>query len=143
MMLRRARIEEHALKRLYFWQEGVRLWRYERAVCPQFDLNITCSSLDTERLTSLAPRTTIAEVPNGVDTEYFRSTGEPEQPSSLVFAGNLSWYPNAAAIRRQLCAHWRHETGISGYSASCPTCGPTSVGLRFTYVPSWTGAEPN
>src|SRR5579863_230655 len=40
MMLRRARIEEHPLKRLYFWQEGLRLRRYERRVCPLFDLNI-------------------------------------------------------------------------------------------------------
>lgn len=98
MMLRRAKIEEHPLKRLYFWQEGLRLRRYERRVCPQFDLNITCSTLDTERLKAVAPGVVIAEVPNGVDTEYFRSRGEPERPFSLVFAGNLSWYPNAAAM---------------------------------------------
>lgn len=98
MMLRRARLEEHPLKRLYFWQEGLRLRRYERRVCPQFDLNITCSILDTERLKTVAPGTLIAEVPNGVDTEYFRARGEPERGFSLVFAGNLSWYPNAAAM---------------------------------------------
>lgn len=98
MMLRRARVESHPLKRLYFWQEGLRLRRYEGRVCPQFDLNITCSSLDTERLRAVAPRVAVAEIPNGVDTEYFRSGAEPEFPSSLVFAGNLSWYPNAAAM---------------------------------------------
>jgi glycosyltransferase involved in cell wall biosynthesis len=98
MMLRRARVERHPLKRLYFWQEGLRLRRYERRVCPQFDLNITCSSLDTERLRAVAPRTEIAEIPNGVDTDYFRPGAEQECPLSLVFAGNLSWYPNAAAM---------------------------------------------
>ena len=98
MMLRRARIESHPLKRLYFWQEGLRLRRYERHACPLFDLNITCSSLDTERLKAVAPGVTAAEVPNGVDTEYFRPGGGPEHPLSLVFAGNLSWYPNAAAM---------------------------------------------
>ena len=98
MMLRRARIEEHPLKRLYFWQEGLRLRRYERRVCPHFDLNITCSSLDTQRLERVAPGVAVAEVPNGVDTEYFRPNGDSEQPCSLVFAGNMSWYPNAAAM---------------------------------------------
>lgn len=98
MMLRRARIEGHPLKRLYFWQEGLRLQRYERRVCPHFDLNITCSSLDTERLKRVAPGVAVAEVPNGVDTEYFRPNGDFEHPRSLVFAGNMSWYPNAAAM---------------------------------------------
>ena len=99
MMLRRARIEANPLKQLYYWQEGLRLRQYERRVCPQFDLNITCSSLDTQRLAGVAPGVATAEVPNGVDTEYFRSAGEPELPLSLVFAGNLSWYPNAAAMQ--------------------------------------------
>ena len=98
MMLRRARIERHPLKRLYFWQEGMRLQRYERRVCPLFDLNITCSSLDTERLERVAPGAAVAEVPNGVDTEYFRPSGHFEHPRRLVFAGNMSWYPNAAAM---------------------------------------------
>lgn len=99
MMLRRARVEKDPLKRLYFWQEGIRLRRYERRVCPQFDLNITCSSLDTQRLQAVAGKAPMAEIPNGVDTEYFRPGAEPEGPLSLVFAGNLSWYPNAAAMR--------------------------------------------
>jgi glycosyltransferase involved in cell wall biosynthesis len=98
MMLRRARIEGHPLKRLYFWQEGLRLRRYERRVCPDFDLNITCSSLDTQRLERVAPGVTVAEVPNGVDTEYFFPNGNFEYPLNLVFAGNMSWYPNAAAM---------------------------------------------
>jgi glycosyltransferase involved in cell wall biosynthesis len=98
MMLRRARAEVHPLKRFYFWQEGLRLRRYEHRVCPQFDLNITCSSLDTERLRAVAPGAAVTEVPNGVDTEYFRPGGHLECPRSLVFAGNMSWYPNAAAM---------------------------------------------
>ena len=98
MMLRRARIEKHPLKRLYFWQEGLRLQRYEGRVCPQFDLNITCSSLDTKRLEDVAPGIVATEVPNGVDTGYFQPDGATEQPRSLVFAGNMSWYPNGAAM---------------------------------------------
>ena len=98
MMLRRARIESNVAKRFYFWQEGLRLRRFERSVCREFDLNLTCSELDTKRLQAVSPGVAVAEVPNGVDTEYFRLNQEPERPLSLVFAGNMSWYPNAAAM---------------------------------------------
>lgn len=98
MMFRRSTIERHPLRRLYYWQEALRLERYERRVCPQFNLNITCSSLDTQRLKVVAPDVTATEVPNGVDTSYFKPGGEPQHPLRLVFAGNLSWYPNAAAM---------------------------------------------
>lgn len=98
MMLRRAQAEDGRLKRLYFWQEGLRLRRYERRVCPEFDLNITCSDLDSERLRVVAPGIRAAEVPNGVDTAYFQPDGRQQQPLSLVFAGNMSWYPNASAM---------------------------------------------
>jgi glycosyltransferase involved in cell wall biosynthesis len=97
MMLRRSRLEKDLLKRLYFRQESARLQLYEQRVCPQFDLNITCSQLDTERLKSVAPGVVASEVPNGVDTDYFRPGEEPKS-AALVFAGNLSWYPNASAM---------------------------------------------
>jgi polysaccharide biosynthesis protein PslH len=98
MMLRRAQIETHPLLRLYYHQEGRRLLTYERRLCPQFDLNITCSALDTERLLKDLPGLNIAEVPNGVDTDYFQPAAVPEEPLSMVFAGNMSWYPNSAAM---------------------------------------------
>lgn len=98
MMLRRAQHEKHLLKRLYFRQEGVRLAHYERRVCPQFDLNITCSVLDSARLTQVAPEAVVTEVMNGVDTEYFRAIPGIERPNSLVFAGAMSRYANASAM---------------------------------------------
>lgn len=98
MMLRRAQMETQPLKKFYFWQEGLRLQQFERRACPEFDLNITCSRLDTERLAAIAPGIRTAEIPNGVDTEYFQPGGFQEEPLTLVFAGNLSWYPNAAAM---------------------------------------------
>lgn len=98
MMLRRSSREREPLKRLYFWQEGRRLERYERRVCPNFDLNITCSDLDTERLKAVVSGITVTEVPNGVDTQYFRPNPACERPNSLVFAGGMSQYPNASAM---------------------------------------------
>jgi glycosyltransferase involved in cell wall biosynthesis len=39
-------------------------------------------------------------VPTGVDTEFFRSTGEVQRdPHNLVFTGSMDWLPNEDAIR--------------------------------------------
>ncbi len=99
MMVRRAEQERDLLKRGYFVQEGWKLARYERRVCRSFDLNITCSELDSERLLQISPGLPIEVIPNGVDTDYFRPKCETEaSPSRLVFAGNLKWYPNRDAM---------------------------------------------
>jgi len=98
MMLRRAEQEPNLLKRAYFWQEGTRLARYEKAMCPRFNLHLTCSALDTQRLRELVPGVDAVEIPNGVDVQYFKSDGSDPAANSLIFAGNLSWYPNAAAM---------------------------------------------
>ena len=98
-MLRRAEQESNLLKKSYFLQEGYKLARYERQICHQFNLHITCSDLDSERLRRVIPGSWIDEVPNGVDVEYFFPTGCDQRPDSLVFAGGLNWYPNQQAMK--------------------------------------------
>jgi glycosyltransferase involved in cell wall biosynthesis len=97
MMLRRASNETNWLKKTYLYQEGIKLRRYERKVCPEFSLNVTCSSLDSKRLLEVTQDVRIDEVPNGVDLEYFKSADNVEDPKSLIFAGRLSAYPNRKA----------------------------------------------
>ena len=72
MLLRRAANERNPLKKLYFWQEGRRLRRYERRVCNQFAVNLTCSDLDSERLLAVSPLAKVRTIPNGVDCNYFQ-----------------------------------------------------------------------
>ena len=98
MMLRRASMEGNLLKRAYYWQEGVKLMCYEKRWCPRFDLHITCSAVDSQRLKERVPRVRVVEIPNGVDIEYFTADDSVPEPNSLIFAGNLSWYPNAEAM---------------------------------------------
>jgi glycosyltransferase involved in cell wall biosynthesis len=101
MMLRRAALEKNWLRRAYFWQEGRRLRIYERVTARNFDVHLTCSELDANRLRKIAPGAVTAVIPNGVDTHYFdpRAFLRDQQPESLVFAGGLDWYPNASAMR--------------------------------------------
>lgn len=99
MLLRRARNETNLLKRYYYWQEGLRLARYERQYCPQYNLNITCSDIDTKRLQELAPRAKVITIPNGVDLNYFQPNVLPLRSNRLIFVGTMNWYPNIDAVK--------------------------------------------
>jgi len=98
MLLRRAQNEKNYLKKIYYWQEGLRLQKYEKKYCPQFTLNITCSDLDTERLQKLTPDSKILTIPNGVDLEYFKPQRQLEKKQRLIFVGTMNWYPNVEAV---------------------------------------------
>lgn len=98
MLYRRAGKESNILKKLYFYQEGKRLERYEKLFCPEFTFNFTCSEIDTERLLEISPTSHAHTIPNGVDTEYFKPDSAYTKRNRLIFAGTLSWYPNIEAV---------------------------------------------
>lgn len=98
VLLRRAKIEKNVVKKWYYLQEGYRLQRLEQHFCPKFDLNITCSSTDSERLKEIAPGAKITDIPNGVDVDYFTPQKNTTVPKRLIFVGSLGWYPNADAV---------------------------------------------
>lgn len=98
MMMRRASLQRNFLKKLYFLQEGYKLRAYEKRACPQFDVNITCSDLDKDRLLESIPGLNVAVIPNGVDLEYFCPMNLGEEEHSVIFAGGLNWYPNLDAM---------------------------------------------
>jgi len=79
--------------------EASKLEALERDWAPRAAVNLVVSELDGERLRGLAPAAKIEVVPNGVDTEYFRADpGIRAEPSTLVFAGGMDWYPNRDAV---------------------------------------------
>lgn len=99
MLLRRAEKESNTFKKWYFRQEGKRLEKFEKQLCSQVSLNVTCSEMDRQRLLEVVPGCHAEEVPNGVDIEYFKPDNTVEQTKSLIFIGTLDWYPNIEAVR--------------------------------------------
>ena len=98
MMLRRAALEKNWIKKFYFLQEGLKLQHYEKCILREFDMHITCSQLDSNRLNKIDPTALVEEIPNGVDIEYFYPMNTSPKTKSLVFAGGLKWYPNQKAM---------------------------------------------
>ncbi len=98
MMLRRSAKETNLLLKGYYQQEGIRLAKYEKKYCNTFDLNITCSELDSQRLLQVDHEVCVQEIPNGVDIEYFTPRNEAVEANSLIFVGSMNWYPNIEAM---------------------------------------------
>jgi len=98
MMLRRAKREKNPLKKLYFYIEGIKLRKYEKQVCPKFNMNLVVSELDKKRLLNIAPNSKIAVIPNGVDINYFKPLNSKIKRHNIVFAGRMNAYPNEDAV---------------------------------------------
>ena len=98
MMLRRSKQEKNRFKKLYFRKEGQKLEEYEKSICKSFNLHITCSDIDSDRLRRIDDSLNIETIPNGVDVEYFTPSDASTLAKRLVFAGGLNWYPNRDAM---------------------------------------------
>jgi len=99
MMFRRAKKENNFLKKAYFYLEAYKLRKYEKKEVSNFNINVTCSELDSVRLESISPDVSAHVIPNGVDTDYFSTDRSViPDPYYLVFIGGMSWYPNYDAM---------------------------------------------
>lgn len=99
MLQRRSENEKNLLKKLYFFQEYKKLEKSEKKICKKVSLNVTCSDLDSQRLQKIVGEANCLAVPNGVDLHYFNTLDTQRKKGHLIFAGGLSWYPNADAMR--------------------------------------------
>jgi len=99
MMFRRAEKESNWFKKTYFYLEAYKLKKYEKKVAGGFDINVTCSELDSKRIECISQGVKTHVIPNGVDTDFFSpdNEGTPD-PYSLIFIGGMSWYPNREAM---------------------------------------------
>lgn len=98
LMGRRAENESRPLHRAYFKREARKLATVEAYASTTSAINLVVSSLDADRLRTVAPHALTAVVPNGVDVDYF-TPGDQERhnPETLLFVGSMGWFPNAEA----------------------------------------------
>lgn len=70
--------------------------RFERRTTSAFDVVMTVSDPDSERLRTMGA-TVVRTVPNGVDLEMFSRAGAPPEASTIIFHGTMSYPPNEEA----------------------------------------------
>jgi glycosyltransferase involved in cell wall biosynthesis len=99
---RRAMKLHHAL-------EARRFARFARRELPRFDLLLTMSDEDRERLLQFLPGASAAVVPNGVDIGDVEPTPLPAAPVAL-FSGTFGYGPNAEGLEWLLRHVWPRVT---------------------------------
>lgn len=93
-------VQTNPLKKAYLYGQWLKARAYERAACRRFDQVVAVSANDRETMRSEYGIKSIADVPTGVDTQFFRPQGGiARQPLNLVFTGSMDWLPNEDAIQ--------------------------------------------
>lgn len=86
-------------RKLYNWLEYRALRPVEIERCRAADAVALTSAREATILRALAPATSIAVVPNGVDLEFFRPRPvEREVAGRVIFTGALTYQPNVQAV---------------------------------------------
>ena len=78
--------------------EARRLLRYERRIARRFAHATVCTAAEKSDFERTFPGVPVSLVGNGVDLDYFRSSGEAKCPASMVFTGIMDYFPNVDAV---------------------------------------------
>ena len=97
---RHATVAKHPVKRAYMRRQWQRMLRHEQRECARFDHVIAVSAEDAAVFREQYGVAEASHVPTGVDTAYFRPTGQVgRNMHEIVFTGSMDWMPNEDAIR--------------------------------------------
>jgi sugar transferase (PEP-CTERM/EpsH1 system associated) len=93
-------VQTNPIKKAYLRDQWRKTRNFERAACRRFDYVVAVSREDRELMQREYGVASVADVPTGVDTDFFRPRGvEQREPHNLVFTGSMDWLPNEDAIR--------------------------------------------
>ncbi len=92
-------VQTNRVKKLYLKNQWRKSFEYERDVCQKFDYVAAVSREDADRMRADYNTENVADVPTGVDTEFFKPDDQIEKDEfNLVFTGSMDWLPNEDAI---------------------------------------------
>ncbi|MCY4024427.1 MAG: glycosyltransferase family 4 protein [Anaerolineaceae bacterium] len=86
--------------------------RFESWMYVPFGRRVVVSDRDRAELRRLNPSLDWEVIPNGVDAEHFRPSGDAREAASLLFTGNFAYEPNVDAalwLARDLVPRLRQE----------------------------------
>ncbi len=80
---------------LFFKDQARKLRRFEMNACNAVNQVLACSFDDARTLESLARKSIVEVIPNGVAVDYFTPRKMPDRdPFNMVFVGGMGWFPN-------------------------------------------------
>lgn len=79
--------------------ETRRLRRYERETARRARVSVFATPTEEAIFHKMVPDVQTAVIPNGVDSEYFRPSGNPcSRAPTVIFTGALDYFPNADGV---------------------------------------------
>ena len=93
-------VQKNPFKRAYLYDQWRKTKKYEGAACRRFDVVIAVSREDATLMKEGYRLESVADVPTGVNTEYFRPSDQSRiQSHNIVFTGSMDWLPNEDAMQ--------------------------------------------
>jgi len=94
-----AKGSKNPLLKWYYGLCANRLFRYEKASFPKYDLLMAISPSDLERFKDMGLNTKSTVIPVGLDTNEYRLTDiDHRMPLKLGYLGSLDWKPNIEGL---------------------------------------------
>ncbi len=116
--------DRNALLRWVYRIEADRLLAYEQNIARRFSHALVCTAGEKRDFERLFPGIAVSLVGNGVDLDYFRSSGATKQPGSIVFTGVMDYFPNVDAVT------WFCDRVLPMVQAQIPEATLTICGSR-------------
>jgi glycosyltransferase involved in cell wall biosynthesis len=90
--------ESNPVKKAYLGMQYPKLKAFERSSMEQFDSCVVVSEKDKELLRGMGVKNTIAVVPNGTDTSFFKPMGREKINNSVLWLGHMDVHTNKDAV---------------------------------------------
>jgi polysaccharide biosynthesis protein PslH len=99
MIWRRHTENSSGIRKRFFRLQAERMFRYEQNCCQDSSLVIAVSREDADTMRTMFGINHVADIPTGVDLEYFKDRGGTGKRFDLVFVGSMDWLPNVDGIK--------------------------------------------
>jgi glycosyltransferase involved in cell wall biosynthesis len=96
---RRAEHTPDPLRRAYLKLQADRMLSYERQACREARYVVAVSENDCKLIREMFEVSQVADIPTGVNIEYFSPPPAAPPRSDLVFIGSMDWMPNVDGMR--------------------------------------------
>lgn len=92
------RTERNPFKKAFLGYQWLKLRAFERQAMNRFDCCVTVSETDTRLLRGMGVERPMMVVPNGTDTDFFKPSGKPPTPNSVLWFGHMDVHTNRDAV---------------------------------------------
>ncbi len=90
--------ERNLFKKAFLGYQWLKLRAFERRAMNRFDCCVTVSETDTRLLRDMGVEKPMVVVPNGTDTDFFKPSGKPPVPDSVLWFGHMDVHTNRDAV---------------------------------------------